>query len=275
MNKGVTLQQRVIDSFVRNCGDNKEADVIAATSCFGAAIINSFSSADFGDWTPMGKAAARGHFSVLEHLCCHGGDLDHTSSKYGYNPLMEAADNNQVKCLEFIISRGAALDAQDRVYGNTALHLAVYKGYKDCVVRLLEAGASTSITNNDGKFAVGMTSRAEIKDMFIFEMSWRADVEELIEMYGAPLVQAVLRGDKPRIKQLLSEGADTHAVTMIYALRRGVEFGRQDGTTVVPVPSWGSSSKCTASPHFLGDLATKEEIENEDFSIVGQETDEL
>ncbi|KAL9028825.1 MAG: hypothetical protein Q9196_002853 [Gyalolechia fulgens] len=87
-----------------------------------------------------------------------------------YQDISKRADGEQVPSAEFDMDTNAdimyellmkwrkaqELDASCSINGNTALHLAVLARNSGAVKALVEAGASTSITNEEGKTALGI-----------------------------------------------------------------------------------------------------------------------
>lgn len=65
--------------------------------------------------------------------------------------LIDAVEKKDVSLVENLLSQGTVdINFQDEDTGNTALHLAYYNNAHDIVELLLEAGADTDITNDNG-----------------------------------------------------------------------------------------------------------------------------
>ena len=100
-------------------------------------------------WTPLMYAAAKGHIAVVEQLIRHGADPN-APDIYGWTPLMRAVRENRLRVVEALLGIGQVnIRAQDE-HGASALHHAAEMGFVDIVRRLVAAGASTQLTDQNG-----------------------------------------------------------------------------------------------------------------------------
>jgi uncharacterized protein len=103
----------------------------------------------FGDWTPLRRAAERGHVAAIAALLKAGARMNGADS-YGQTPLMRAAFSYQTAAVHALVAAGADVH-RAHANGDTALHGALRNGGVDAARVLLEAGARTDVRNKAGE----------------------------------------------------------------------------------------------------------------------------
>jgi hypothetical protein len=101
-----------------------------------------------GNWTPLQRAAEKGHVSAIAALLKAGARVDASSG--GRTPLMSAAYYGHTAAVDALLAAGADVHRADNV-GDTALHDASTCGRLDAARVLLEAGAKADVRNKWGK----------------------------------------------------------------------------------------------------------------------------
>jgi ankyrin repeat protein len=95
-----------------------------------------------------------------------GADVN-IASEWGTTPLMYAESSpapGRAERVRWLLEAGADPDAQD-MGGNTALHFAAKWGYKDVMELLIAHGAALDTENIEGKTALDMAYKDEIREM--------------------------------------------------------------------------------------------------------------
>jgi len=100
------------------------------------------------DWTPLQRAADKGHVAAMAALLKAGAHVDGADSR-GWTPLMLAAHNGHIAAMDALIAAGADVHLA-RNDGDTALHEASANGRLKAARVLLEAGAGADVRNNKG-----------------------------------------------------------------------------------------------------------------------------
>jgi ankyrin repeat protein len=143
----------------RNVGADRGADLLLSTGA-----------------TPLLRAAKAGDVAAVELLLEAGARPDLAVARGwkdqvgGIDPLMAAAglgwqlndtrgqqktQEQAIAVIELLLDAGADIDGQDE-RGRTALHGAVFAGYNDVARLLIERGADTRITDNEGLTALAI-----------------------------------------------------------------------------------------------------------------------
>ena len=106
--------------------------------------------------TALIACARNGHLPVLALLLRVGADVN-KAGFLGERPLHVAAGNGHAAFVERLLQAGAAVNAQDD-FGDTALSYAVIRGHENIVKilleRLLQEGANVNARNEDGGTAL-------------------------------------------------------------------------------------------------------------------------
>ena len=101
-------------------------------------------------WTPVAKAAMRGHPQVLRLLIENKADIN-VFNQFGSSPLHMAVFYNHEECVSILLKSKALLNEKND-FGMTPLMLAATRCPAICRM-LLESGADMSVKNNSGKTA--------------------------------------------------------------------------------------------------------------------------
>ena len=79
---------------------------------------------DFAGWTPLHRAAWKGHKVIAELLIAKGANENAKTNKYRWTPLHYAAANDRKEVAEMLIAAGADVNAKTK-YGSTPLDWAI------------------------------------------------------------------------------------------------------------------------------------------------------
>ena len=143
--------------------------------------------------------------AVAKLLIDAGADVNHRN-KLGESPLHLAPGAHWgPRAAEFklMIAAGAEINARDK-NRSTPLHRAVMCDLPDVVQVLIDAGANVNARNLDGDTPLSLA-----------ELIKSTEVVKLLTAAGADdgrtaLSQAVVRGDLPRVKELIASGAQVN-----------------------------------------------------------------
>ncbi|KAI9778776.1 MAG: hypothetical protein M1839_007866 [Geoglossum umbratile] len=131
---------------------------------------------DSHGWTPLSRAAGKGHERVVELLLEKGVDLD-SKVQYGWTPLSLAAASGHDAVVKLLLERSVDPNSKDNI-GWTPLLMAAAKGHETVVKLLLEKGADPNSKDKEGQ---------------------------------TPLLQAAERGHEMVVKLLLERGSDPNS----------------------------------------------------------------
>ncbi|XP_066916228.1 poly [ADP-ribose] polymerase tankyrase-like [Clytia hemisphaerica] len=110
------------------------------------ANVNIKSSAGQENMTPLGLAAAKGHYETVKFLHENGASPD-LKMRRNKTALMYACMNGHSQIVAYLLRIGVNPDARDSS-DNTPIHYAAAYGWYHCVKLLLEGGADANIPNN-------------------------------------------------------------------------------------------------------------------------------
>ncbi|XP_066927832.1 ankyrin repeat domain-containing protein 7-like [Clytia hemisphaerica] len=96
--------------------------------------------------TPLGLAAAKGHYETVKFLHENGAKPD-LKMRRNKTALMYACMNGHSQIVAYLLRIGVNPDARDSS-DNTPIHYAAAYGWYHCVKLLLEGGADANIPNN-------------------------------------------------------------------------------------------------------------------------------
>jgi ankyrin repeat protein len=88
-------------------------------------------------------------YKVVEFLTKDRMNLARRGGIFSQTPLQDAIYYRHFRIAKLLISRGSPLNTKN-INGETALHIAAKHGYTDMVKALLDAGAATNISDEDG-----------------------------------------------------------------------------------------------------------------------------
>lgn len=174
-------------------------------------------------------AAYQGKAQKVKELLNAGADPD-AQTKNGRTALMAASDRGRMEVVKLLLDHGADPDIQasDK---ETALMLAVYKGRLEIIRLLLKNNARVDLKEKNGLTALFIASSIGSKRAVDLLLDHGADatgkylngvtcwwvalnrgnkeVAKLINYKGrSPIVQAVEKGDKAKVVELIKGGAD-------------------------------------------------------------------
>lgn len=114
--------------------------------------------------TALMLAAKLNKAHIVEILLQTNAAVD-TKDAHGKNALMHAAVNNSLEALDILLTKATKeiINAQDK-YGKTALMYAISNINNVMVKRLLDAGADTTLKNDEGQAALDLALKS-VKDM--------------------------------------------------------------------------------------------------------------
>lgn len=92
--------------------------------------------------------ARRGTVEEAKVLVAQNPEIINTPNEYGFSPLILACYNGNIKMVYFLIEQKAVINYISQE--GTALMGATVKGNEQLVALLLENGADTNLTNQDG-----------------------------------------------------------------------------------------------------------------------------
>jgi len=119
------------------------------------AYVNSVS----GDWTPLRRAAFRGHTAIVKIFLDANARLNDTDHA-GYTALTHAAFRGRTDIVKLLLDRGADPNIRTRSQW-TALMCAAWEGHAEAVRLLLDKGADPAPRNNRGQTARALAESAE------------------------------------------------------------------------------------------------------------------
>jgi ankyrin repeat protein len=122
---------------------------------------------------PIENAVVYGYFDIVKRLVESGAKITDPIRNWdsGQDTILIIAAGYGYRILQYLIGQGAIVDYQGG-NGHTALMNAVKQQNVKCVKILLDAGADTSLKNNDGQTAYDMAKETNNRDLIkLFEKS--------------------------------------------------------------------------------------------------------
>ena len=71
-------------------------------------------ASNFAGWTPLHRAAIKGHTQIIQLLIANGADVNAKHDAFGTTPLHYAAEEGHKKIAELLITKGANVNLLDR-----------------------------------------------------------------------------------------------------------------------------------------------------------------
>ena len=109
-------------------------------------------------WTPLLAAARHGHTDICGLLLAHGSNVNEIYPSTKHTALLLAALYGHNNSVEAILSWRAEVNPQDQA-GFTPMQVACQEGHLPCVLTLLRAGASLTLSNNDGSLPIHLAAQ--------------------------------------------------------------------------------------------------------------------
>nr|CAH7713500.1 unnamed protein product [Callosobruchus chinensis] len=182
--------------------------------------------------TPLHFAAQEGDFGMVQFFLDRGAKIE-AKDKYGWTPLHFAASSNKFDVVKFLFDKNANIKARD-TYGDTPLHVAAqYSNKLEIVEFLLDKNANdiNDVTNDRStllhvavegnkldtvKFLLDRGADTEVKDihgqtpLVLATQKGYTNIVKVLEQeqLGKELFTAVREYNLPRVKELISQGAN-------------------------------------------------------------------
>ncbi|ETV90782.1 hypothetical protein, variant 1 [Aphanomyces invadans] len=243
-------------------------EVKAVVANLGDAVIQT--AVESNGLTPLHLASMYGYMDIVRFFVQHGASHDAVTVD-GATPLFLSSMNGHLDVIQYLVALGA-VDGINRPIndGCTALIVAANRGYDAIVTFLVENGASSLATTNDGqtalhaasvnghigvvKYLLGIhtyTSYAStgcaVSPFYLAAQNGHLEVVELlVQVHHAPLTTggtltelavAAMHGHVETVRFLIQAGASVEA-----ALQSSDEY---DGSTPLFLAIHGGSATCT------------------------------
>lgn len=162
--------------------------------------------------TPIMTAARHGTLEAVKMLIGYGAEISSGDDKER-TPLIYAATASR-QMLNLLLLRGADINAKDQD-GWTALHYAVLYENINNVKLLIQKGAEVNVATSDGEYPLHIVTRNatresyDIANLLMEYNAERAGINKRDKKGNTPLMLAIRNEDRPLVKSLLDNGADT------------------------------------------------------------------
>ncbi|XP_078620257.1 uncharacterized protein LOC144887132 [Branchiostoma floridae x Branchiostoma japonicum] len=160
-------------------------------------------------WTPLHRAAQKGHHETVSALLKAGADVNARNNQQ-WTPLHQAALNGHQDIVSALLTAGADVNARDRQQG-TPLHLAALNGHQDIVSALLTAGADVNARDEEDVTPIYLAALNGHHETVSALLTAGADVNARSRHQLTPLHLAALNGHQETVSALLAAGADVNA----------------------------------------------------------------
>lgn len=162
-------------------------------------------------WTPLWRAVARGHETIVKMLLLQDG-IDYDSRDHdGQTPLSLAVREGHEGVVELLLDAGADVNARDQEI-RSALWIAAALGRTDLVWKLLQKGANIEARDRQGRTPLFMACSAGHAETVECLVLREADVNQPSLAGWTPLWKAAEDGDAQILRTLLDlGGANTEA----------------------------------------------------------------
>jgi len=205
--------------------------------------VNAKDENDEAGWTPLHRAAQKGHKEITELLIANGADVN-AKEEDGWTPLHYAALNGHKEIAELLIAKGADVNAKEED-GWTPLHYAAYGGHKETAELLIAKGADVNAKTNNGitplDYAEGEIADLlrkhggktggefyrdnKLRNELLQKAAGDGNIEAVKQQFaagadvdakggmlaGTPLHYAAIKGHKEVVELLIAAGADVNA----------------------------------------------------------------
>lgn len=114
--------------------------------------------------TPLHRAAARGHTTLVDFLLSAGANPNSVNDQAS-TPLLYTVANGHVETAKALIGAGANPDIAETRFGTTPLMEATRKGNVDLVKLLVESKADKSVRDRSGETALDKAKRERNREL--------------------------------------------------------------------------------------------------------------
>lgn len=177
--------------------------------------------------TPLMLACVRGLPGIVELLLNAGADIYTVDSSLGASALHKAAQSGVIDCARLLLDRGSFINLQSAATGHTPLIDAVWCKQVSMVRFLLDRGASVTIVGHhqqtvfnflgtDPVWTAGFTTPSDEiwgKEILQLCLDKKSKDEKIIS--SQVLMSAVMAGDIPKVKDLISHGVDVNEASPV------------------------------------------------------------
>lgn len=154
------------------------------------------------------QASMSGSITSISELIHAGADANHICHE-GHTPLIRACLFNNVEGVTKLIEAGAHIDYREPKDGFTAIHFAIIPDETEIPKRLLQAGASVALANNNGSFPLEMAVKNNNIELVSLLLNFGADIDQTNDKTGSTAIFAASNyGYKEIVDLLISAGAD-------------------------------------------------------------------
>ncbi|XP_071084668.1 uncharacterized protein [Haliotis cracherodii] len=163
-------------------------------------------------WTPVMRAAYKGHRDVVELLVSEGADVSLVDED-GDNTLHFACWRGDVETVKFVLSLHVADINSRGGRSRTPVMEAALGGHRDVVELLVSEGADVSLVDEDGDNTLHFACwRGDVETVKFVLSLHVADINSRGGRSRTPVMWAAWRGHRDVVELLVSEGADVSLV---------------------------------------------------------------
>jgi ankyrin repeat protein len=179
---------------------------------------------------PLADAAMLGDLERVEALIRQGADLDAAQGD-GMTALHWSAELGHAAMARKLLDAGASASVTTRLGDYTPLHIAARGGHADVVSALLEAGADPAArTSTGGSTPLHFAASTPSHDAVEMLIEFGADPNAREDGWGqTPLMFAASAGRLPAVDVLIAAGADLNAMTGVMDMRIRAAEDRASG----------------------------------------------
>ena len=154
----------------------------------------------------LSNAINAGDARLLSRLLMIGASMKECG-KSGSSALHVALSSKRPELAEWIIEHayGGKVSMADKL-GQTPLHIAAANDYNSMATKLLEAGASPEVCDNNGITPLSIASKRGNGELCCELLRYGANVDDTISLFTS-LSNAVKAGDTPLLARLVASGA--------------------------------------------------------------------
>ncbi|XP_048250455.1 ankyrin repeat domain-containing protein 50-like isoform X2 [Haliotis rufescens] len=163
-------------------------------------------------WTPVMKAARKGHRQMFDILVGGGADVSLVDDN-GSNILHVACLGGHMDMVKYVLSQKVADINRRGQYGRTPVMMAAEKGHREVFDLLVREGADLSLFGVDRNNVLHMACLGGHVDMVKYVLSQKvADMNGRGQYGRTPLLMAAEKGHRQVFDLLVREGADVSLV---------------------------------------------------------------